>query len=166
MIQGIVYKSHTGFTEKYAKMLAEELDVPAYPLEKCPLEKKANIVFLGWVMAGGLQGYKKAKKKYTIQSTCAVGMCIPNEKQANEIQQRYSMKEPFFYLQGGFSMERLSGIYKFIMQNMRHGMQEKIRTQEQRTQEEMDMLDMLFHGKDCTKKEYLLPIINCLRDKS
>ena len=59
----IIYASNTGNTEKYAKILQEDLDIPAYPISNVPdVHKGGDAIYLGWVMAGNVVGYKKISK--------------------------------------------------------------------------------------------------------
>ena len=76
MIQAIVYTSNTGSTERYAKLLGHETDLSVYSLEeaKKTLKSGAQIIYLGWIMAGGIQGYVDAARRFEIPMVCAVGM--------------------------------------------------------------------------------------------
>ena len=50
---GIVYTSNTGYTEKYAKLLGEQLGLPAFSAEQADsLPEGTEILYLGWLMAG------------------------------------------------------------------------------------------------------------------
>lgn len=114
----VIYQSNTGYTEQYAKMLARRLDVPAYPLEKvpkCHLHKEA--VFLGWLFAGNIVGYKKAAKNYCLRAVCGVGMSPPTAELADGLRVKMHVPSavPVFYLQGGFDINKLHGPMKLIM---------------------------------------------------
>ena len=55
----IVYESKTGFTKKYADMLAEKTGLKAYRVKELPADMKdEEIIFLGWMKAGMVQGQK------------------------------------------------------------------------------------------------------------
>lgn len=75
-MKGIVYTSNTGFTESYAKMLGNRLNLPVYSLSDAEksIDKGSDIIYLGWLAAGIVKGYKKAAKRYTIKAVCGVGM--------------------------------------------------------------------------------------------
>ena len=75
-MDAIVYTSNTGFTEKYAKLLGGKLFLPVYSLEeaKGKLAAGAEIIYLGWLMAGTVKGYKPAVRRYRIRAVGAVGM--------------------------------------------------------------------------------------------
>ena len=71
----IVYKSNTGYTEQYAKLLGDALDMPSYSLDNVPkCHRGGEVIFLGWLFAGNIVGYKKAAKLYKVRCACGVGM--------------------------------------------------------------------------------------------
>ncbi len=114
----VVYKSNTGYTEQYAKMLARKLDVPAYSLDRVPdCHLHRDAVFLGWLFAGSIVGYKKAAKKYALKAVCGVGMSPPMPELVEGLRAKMKVpaKVPVFYLQGGFDMNKLSGPFKLVM---------------------------------------------------
>lgn len=75
-MNAIVYTSNSGFTAQYAEMLGAKLSLPVYKLADAPnhIAKGADIIYLGWLMAGVVKGYKKATKLYQIKAVCSVGM--------------------------------------------------------------------------------------------
>lgn len=165
MIKAIVYTSNTGFTKKYAEMLGEEIKVPAYEFKesKQKLNPKEEIIYMGWIMAGGIKNYKKAQKIYNIKAVCPVGMGMPNEKQNNELIEKYQIKEKLFYLQGGFDKSKLKGIYKFMMNGLEKTVKPQLENKPDKTTEDLEMLEMMVKGKDCVKKENLKEIINWIK---
>lgn len=76
MIKAIVYTSNTGTTREYARLLSETITLPYYSLSEAQdkLKKQTEIIYLGWLMAGTIKGYKEAKKNYKICAVCGVGM--------------------------------------------------------------------------------------------
>ena len=75
-MNAIVYTSNTGFTAQYAKLLGEKLGLPVYALDEAEgeLATGTEILYLGWLMAGQVKGYKQAAKRYRIAVVCGVGM--------------------------------------------------------------------------------------------
>ena len=58
----IVYESKTGFTKRYAEMLAAKTGMKVYRVnELSKIDKKEEIVFLGWMKVGRIQGLKKVR---------------------------------------------------------------------------------------------------------
>ena len=154
----IVYVSGTGHTKKYAELLGGKVDLPVYELKTAIIElpKNAEIIFLGWLMAGKIKGYKKAKKRFRIKALCGVGMAggnsqITDMKKANSIPDGM----PVFYLQGGFELEKLHGIYKLMMQTMKKTIGKGLADKQNRTPEENDMLDLMLNGGDTVSADNL-----------
>ncbi|MDO5443636.1 MAG: hypothetical protein Q4G10_08195 [Bacteroidia bacterium] len=58
MIKAVVYTSETGHTKKYAELFGERTGLPVYDLDTAIKEvpKGAEIVYLGWLMAGTVKG--------------------------------------------------------------------------------------------------------------
>ena len=65
MIRAIVYTSNTGSTAAYAKLLGEQINLPVFPLPQAKdrVPSGSEIIYLGWIMAGGVKGYKAAGKR-------------------------------------------------------------------------------------------------------
>lgn len=76
MIRTIVYMSETGHTKKYAGLLGEQTGLPVFELSSAvrKLPKGAEIIYLGWLMAGTVKGLKKAQKHFALSAVCGVGM--------------------------------------------------------------------------------------------
>ena len=114
----IVYKSNTGYTEQYAKLLGKALEMPSYELSNVPeCHKGAEVIYLGWLFVGTIVGYKKCARKYKVRCVAGVGMSPPTPELAEGL--RATMKipsaVPVFYLQGGFDITKLKGPMKLIM---------------------------------------------------
>ena len=75
----IVYKSNTGYTKQYAKMLGKALSLPSYELGNVPeCHKGSDVIYLGWLFAGTIVGYKKCAKRYKVKCVAGVGMGPPS----------------------------------------------------------------------------------------
>ena len=75
-MRAIVYTSNTGSTAKYAKLLSHQICVPSFSMVEAKTKVKpgAEIIYMGWIMAGKIKGYPEAARKYNIQAVCGVGM--------------------------------------------------------------------------------------------
>lgn len=75
-MKAIVYTSNTGSAAQYAALLAKETALPVYALAEAvkKLPRGTEILYVGWLMAGTVKGYKKAAKRFAVQAVCAVGM--------------------------------------------------------------------------------------------
>lgn len=117
-IDAIVYQTNTGHTKQYASLLSKELSLPYYSLEESltTLKKGCSIIYLGWIHAKKIVGYKKAKKKYKTVAICAVGLCDTNSL-INEIRDKNNIDSstPLFTLQGGIKRDELKTMDRFIL---------------------------------------------------
>lgn len=167
MINAIVYTSNTGHTKQYAALLGQEINVPIYELNsaKNQLPRNSEIIYLGWLMAGTVKGYKKAEKYFHICALCGVGMAA-NGSQLADIRKanKTPANLPVFSLQGGFEMKKLHGIYKIMMQTMSKTVGKNLTNKKERTAEEDEMLDLLLYGKNRVSKENLSEICSWYKD--
>ncbi len=162
MIKAIAYESNTGYTRHYAEILSGETGLPAYELKTSEkkLTKGDEIIFMGWIMAGSINGFKKAAASYAVKAACAVGMGAPTEKVVNDLTERHQIKDArVFCLQGGFDINKLRGMYKFMMKMMGKGISKSIEKKEVKTPEDIASLEMFKNGGDYVKKENLSEVI-------
>ena len=162
-MNAIVYTSNTGFTVQYAGLLGGKLNLPAYSLDaaKRELDAGAEIIYLGWLMAGQVKGYKQAAKLYKIAAVCGVGMGAGGS-QIKEVRKGNAIPEniPLFTLQGGFELNKLHGIYKFMMNTMKRTMGKKLAAKQDKTADEQDMLDLLVNGGSRVSEENLRSVLD------
>jgi hypothetical protein len=161
MIQAIVYKSNTGFTAQYAKLLSEELSLPMYSIKeaKKALEKDTKIVYLGWLLGGMVQGFKQAKKRYFVLAYAGVGMGEKSVKVENDLVKQNPSESEAFYLQGGFDKTKLKGFYKFLMSLVVKMMSK----QENKDENTKRMLEMYNNSENHVSKENLTEIIEYIK---
>ena len=114
MISGIVYTSNSGYTAQYARLLGAALDLPVTDAKwgADPHPGRA-VIYLGWLMAGKVQGYAKAAKEFDICAVCAVGMGPASQAGAEKVRAKMGIpaEVPVFTLQGGFDINKLHGPY-------------------------------------------------------
>ena len=117
-VDAIVYNSNAGHGKEYAKIISEATGVKAYDLEdaKNSFNTDTKVLFIGWIMGSGIKGYKKAVKAFNVLGVCAVGMA-PMGATDGEIKNKNNLPKSmqFFYLQGGFEWDKVSGADKTIM---------------------------------------------------
>ncbi len=153
----IVYTSNTGYTARYAKMLGEKAGLPVYEYkEAIILGKGAPIIYLGWLMAGMVKGYAKAKKRYQICALVGVGLGdtgsqTESVKKANKLPETL----PLFTVQGGMDHEKLRGIYKSMIDMLTKVMAGK----KNKTKEEDAMLALLQKGGDYVSEKNLKDVL-------
>ena len=75
-MKAIIYTSNTGSTAEYAQLLGNELNLLVHSLQqaKNKVLSGSEIIYLGWIMAGGIKGYKEAAKLYKVRAVCGIGM--------------------------------------------------------------------------------------------
>lgn len=163
----IVYTSNTGFTREYALLLGEKTGLPVYSLEeagKC-LAPGNTILYLGWLMAGKVQGYDKAMGRYHVAAVCGVGMGATGSQQEDiRKNNTVSGNTPVFTLQGGFELKKLRGIYKLMMAVMSKAVGKKLSQKPDRTPEEEDMLELMRNGGSRVNPDALEPIVQWFRE--
>lgn len=146
-MQAIVYTSNTGHTAEYAKILSEKTGLPVYTLSEAArqLLRGTEIIYLGWLFAGTIKGYKKATKKYKISAICGVGLCdngalLDEVRKANAIPESTSL----FTVQGGIDKTKLHGINKFMIKMLTKGLS----SQKDRSEKDERMLFLLTHDEN------------------
>jgi flavodoxin len=110
----IIYNSNTGHTERYAKMLADKLHIECIKLKDYK-ETDEQIIYLGWIFASNIKGYRQIKNNHNIICTIAVGMNQVSDKNNEQLIKTNNITTKFFYLQGGIDYSKLKGINKLII---------------------------------------------------
>ena len=165
-MDAIIYTSNTGSTEQYAKLLAQKTGFPAYSLAEAKKRDfaGAEVIYLGWIMAGSVTGYAEAAKRYQVRAVCGVGMGQTGT-QTESVRKKSAIPAniPLFTLQGNFNVKKLHGIYRFMMEIMVQTAGKSLAKKKNRTREEDDMLDMMLHGGERVKAENLSAILDWYR---
>lgn len=163
----VMYKSSTGFTEKYAKWIAEDLQCEAIKFNKKnikTLSEYDRIIFGSGIMGGlitGLGEFKKtpelSTKKIIIFATGATGTeeaeAINRIKDINFTQDEKNI--PFYYFQSGINYERMSFFPKALLKIMCKSLAKK----ENKTESEKNMVDIMSKSTDKCNKDMIKPLI-------
>ena len=162
-MNAIIYTTNTGSAERYALLLAEQTGLPVYSLTeaKKTVSTGAEVIYLGWIMAGSVKGYAEAAKRYRVCAVCGVGMG-QTETQTESVRKKSAIPAniPLFTLQGNFDVKKLHGIYRFMMEIMVKTVSKSLTAKKDRTPEEDDMLDMMLHGGERVKEENLSAVLD------
>ena len=156
----IVFESNAGHTENYARMLGEIVNVPVFSNKhaKRVLEKNEEVFFMGWLCAETVKGYKKAEKAYNLCGVCAVGMTPPDMINIERLKKHNEIDgKPVFYLQGGFELDKLTGVYKKMMSAMTSSLQ-KSEAKGTLSDKDSQMAALMKEGGSCVKKDNLQSI--------
>ena len=161
----IVYTSNTGHTAEYSKMLGAKIGLPVYALNEAAkkLQKGTEIIYLGWLFANNIKGYKKATKKYKVSAICAVGLCdtgtaVAEVRKANSI----SEETPLFTMQGGMDKTKLRGLNKFMINMLTKGLSSK----KERTENDERMLELLTHDKNYVSEENITAFMKWFNEQT
>ena len=159
--KAIVYSSNTGHTEQYAQLLAEKTGLPCLPLQQARtvLPAKAPVIYMGWLIAGFVKDYKKAKRRFCIKMVCAVGLGASEAQTAaarktNKIPSHI----PVFTLQGGMEYKKLTGIYKSMIDTLIKVLSKK----KNPSIEEQEMITLLGKDDNYVCMEHLQPVIKAI----
>lgn len=164
----VVYRSKSGFTEKYAKWIAEATKADLLPGKQTKLEdllQYDTIVYGGGLYAVGINGVKlitgnfdKLKEKNLI--VFGLGASPARPEICEEVKKRNFTEEQqavihFFLLRGGFDSRKLTPVDAVLMQLMKIHLKRK----KDPTPDERGMLAAYFHPVDFTSRKNVEPIL-------
>ena len=162
-MNAIIYTTNTGSTERYARLLAGQTGLPAYSLAEArkTISAGAEIIYLGWIMAGAVKGYAAAAKRYRVCAVCGVGMGRTGT-QTDSVRKKTAVPAqiPVFTLQGNFDVKKLHGIYRPMMEIMVKTAGRSLAEKSDRTPEEDGILDMMLHGGERVRAENLSTVLD------
>ena len=172
-MKAIVYCSKTGFTRKYAQLLAEKTGLPVYSVEeaKQQLLRNEEIFYMGWLKAGSVVGLDRAMDCYTIRGAAIVGMA-PNGNgdlwtEAKINGGTSDSGGHVFYLQGGYAPEKLRGMDRLMMKFVTRSVIKQLEAKgSSATEQELAMLELYRNGGDCVREEALAEIVEWIRSGS
>ena len=147
--KAIVYTSNTGHTAAYAELLSERIDLPAYTLEEAlqKLPKRSPIIYMGWIMAGKIKGYRRAAWRFNVCAACGVGMTAGGMN-ADRLRRATGVKDDIdvHAIPGGFELNKLSGMMYGMMKKTAAKVAGDLRAKQDRSPEEENMLMLMTRG--------------------
>lgn len=172
----VIYRSLSGFTERYAGWIAEALQAECTELGSFSpgmLDKDTIIVFGGSLHATGINGYKTLKGKLKNSEfrelvLFAVGASPAKPGIEDEIMEANLRTDEekdihLFYLRGGFDYSKLGIWNKFLMTLLKWKIKSK--KEEERTADEKGMLASFEKPLDATGREKIQEIVDYVRSK-
>ncbi len=159
----IVYESKTGFTKRYADMLAAKTGLKVFRVKEISMvNRDEEIIFLGWMKAGKIQGLDKLRK-HNVKAICGSGTGRTAEPNTETVTARNKIEsKPFFYLRGGcLPLKELKGMDK-IMLSMFLKMLKGRKDKDEKTEEAIFNIQ---NGFDGVKEENLEPVLKLLNAK-
>lgn len=164
----VTYKSKTGFTEKYARWIAEELSADLLSASKVKSGTLANydtIIFGGSLHAVGINGVNLIKSNLAALkdrkiAVFAVGASPFREDLIKELRDRNFNRADqsrirLFYMRGGFDYGKLGIIDKILMTLLKWKLQKKGGL----TDDEKGMLSAYNKPADFTNKDNIKELI-------
>lgn len=169
----IVYKSKTGFTKKYAQMIAKETACDLLELKKATSKKLAEyeiVVFGSRFFAGTVDGLKKARelfaasgaKKFIVYATGATPNAaeeIVNDVWKNNFTPEELETIPHFYMQSGICYEKMPFGEKMMMKMAAQMM----KNQKEKTEMGQGFEEALKGSFDISSEEYVKPLVEYLK---
>lgn len=159
----IVYESKTGFTKKYADMLARKTNLKVFRAkEHANISKDEEIVFLGWMNAGKIQGLNKLRK-HNVKAVCASGTGRIAEPNPETVISRNKIEgKEFFYLRGGcLPLNKIKGMDKIMLTIFL----KMIKGRKDKDKELEEAIYNIENGFDGVKEENLLPVIEWIKQQ-
>lgn len=170
-MKAIVYTSQTGFTRRYAEMLAAQTGLPAYDAKtaKGQLPRGSEIFYMGWLLAGEVKGLKAAMGRYTVRGVAIVGVSPQgNGELWTEARINGGASDDggrIFYLRGGYAPEKLGGLYRLMMGHMAKTVIRQVEAKgAEATAEEREMAEVFRSGGDYVQEEALEEIAAWIRE--
>lgn len=165
----VVYRSKTGFTQRYAQWIAQRLDCPVMDFKDVrpdKLEPYDLIVYGGRVYAGKIDAFHKFRQllpqnKEVKLVVFAVGIQSAEKTEVMEKLWRDNLPEsewntvPHFYLQGGLAYDRMGKMDRLIMKAVSISTAKKREGQGKAADSELDLQRSI----DATSQAYIEPLI-------
>lgn len=155
----IVYTSKNGHTRRYAEMLGRITGKPVAALEHVPvsLPDGSPILYMGWIHASSIRGYKQAAKRFSIPVVCGVGLCDTGTLLA-EVRKVSSIPDgvALFTLQGGMDRSTLKGVDRLLIAMLSRGLD----AQKARSPQDSRMLELLKSDTDFVREENLRDLLD------
>ncbi len=162
----IVYKSQTGFTEKYAHWIAEDLHCDIVSLEKFNFSKTSPydvVIFGGGIHAGTINGIRyfnnisSMKSKKIIVFATGATPAIPEEIERFRKANIPSGEDiAFFYFQSGMNYAKMRGTDKMMMGMLKAFLKLK----KNKSDVEKGAADAIRDSYDCSDRNQILPLVN------
>ncbi len=163
----VIYKSKSGYSEKYAKWISEAVKADLFRSDDFDPSRFAmydTIVYGGGLYASGIHGFGLIKSHFKQISNKKIIVFAVSVSPAREdavqsvIRANFSgemqAKIHFFMLRGGFDYGKLTIVDKLLMQILKL----KIKSHAKRTDDEKGMLNLYDKPVDFTDKKNITPI--------
>lgn len=172
----VIYQSKTGFTARYAELIAEATNTQAVDIRKVSRQALSGceiLVFGGRAHAGRLSGLSRAKrlfqrggaKHFVVFATGAT----PNQAEEtieqfwdNNLSAEEQTSIPHFYMQSGLCYEKMGFVDKFMMK----GLSSMLKKKPNLTEEERLMAKAIETSFDSSSPAYIEPLVHKLKEEA
>lgn len=158
-VDAIVYTSKNGHTKEYAEILSKKINTPILTLEEAcaKLNKDSRVIYMGWIHANKVMGYKKAWKKFCVCLVVGCGLCDTGTI-VGEVRNRTNINSGvhLFTVQGGITLSSLKGVDKMLINMLISGLSKT----KNRTPQDERMLYLLTHEENHVKEENLQSVLD------
>lgn len=160
----IVYYSETGFTEKYARWLTEDLDCLAISLECAKnynLKEYKKVIFGTWLLAGEVQKLSEIQSICPDEDSCVLFVTgaapknfADNYTAIHTALQKADFDIKYFYLQSGMNLQKM----KFRNRMAIRMMKLLLKIKKPVGEGEMQLKYLISNSFDYSRREYLAPL--------
>lgn len=156
----VIYESKTGFTERYARWIAERLHCEARRLRMVSeqeVKRYDTVIFGGWIMGNHIMGLDQVLEwKHPSVIAFGVGASPAARETAALIRQQNPLGDiPFFYFQGGIAYEKLG----FFTRHMLKFMGKRLMQKQGKTEQEAKMAECLAASFDGTDRAAVTELV-------
>lgn len=165
----VIFKSKTGFTEQYAKWVAEDLKCDIAELKnasKIDFKTYDLVIYGGGVYAGKIAGLKKFRgflgdksnlnlMIFVTGATPMQGQEIINTTWASNFTEEELRSIPHFYMQSGINYERMGMFSRLMMKAFSKMLSKK----DGKTSVEAGVQASITNSHDVSSKEYIKPLV-------
>ncbi len=156
----VIYSSNTGHTRRYAELLSRETGIPAYDIKEAKPDKNMPVIYMGWLMASTVKDFGKARRRFDVKAVCGVGLCTTGAL-LKEVRRaaRVPAETALFTLQGGMDTDKLTGIYRKMIDTLTRFMAKK----KNPSDDDIEMLRLLTTPGDYVDAENLQQVLEWYR---
>ena len=171
----VIYQSSYGFSERYAKWIAEELECQAIQTKEVHsemLKTYETIIYCGGLYAGRIAGFSLIVKnvsrlKEKEIAVVAVGVSYEDEKMERSLKDQNvtaEMKDQveFFYLQGGMDFSKMNWFHRLLMKVRKWVTLRK--NKDEWTSNDQGFIESYGKSVDFTSQEKVKPIVEWVRN--
>lgn len=163
-IECIVYTSKAGHTRRCAEMIGEEAGIPIRELSESSDLGHAPVMFMGGISAGKPKELSKALKTFDVRAVCMASGTVRDDYVDLLVKKNKPLSGiPVFPLRGGFELDKVHGMDRFMMQIMRRFLARAVPPEGERTEEDEKRVRMYTVGLYCVSRENLSGVVEWLR---